>query len=187
MEIEYIETDRLLLRPLQESDVDGMFALDSNPKVHQYIGNKPQTEISQSRDVIAFVQKQYKEYGIGRWAVIEKASNEFVGWSGLKVEHNVNGRGSFYDIGYRLREEFWGKGYATEAAEAFLNYGFKVLKAERINAYTDSDNKASQTILTKCGLVRIEVFTHQGKDWYWFEITKKEFDSLGNTRLEFAK
>lgn len=176
MKARSLETDRLLLRELQPSDDEGMFALDSNPNVHRYLGNKPQNDIQQSRDVIEFVRKQYAETGIGRWAAIEKDSGEFIGWAGLKIERNVNGRGRFFDIGYRLREEFWGKGYATEATKIFLQYGFSFLKADRINAYTDSDNKASQRILEKCGLRHTETFQHEGRPWFWYEITKEEFE-----------
>ncbi|NMH29320.1 GNAT family N-acetyltransferase [Flavobacterium silvaticum] len=171
-----IETDRLFFRELQPDDDAGMFALDSNPNVHRFVGNRPQTEIQQSRDVIAYVRSQYETTGIGRYAAIEKATGEFIGWAGLKVERNVNGRGKFWDIGYRLREEFWGKGYATEATIAFLAYGFHDFKAEKINAYTDSDNKASQRILEKCGLKHTETFEHEGKPWFWYEITKEEYE-----------
>lgn len=171
------ETDRLFFRELVPSDAEDMFLLDSNPNVHRFLGNNPQTDIQQSRDVIEFVRKQYETNGIGRWAAIEKESGQFIGWAGLKLERNVNDRAVFYDIGYRLQERFWGKGYATEATIAFLKYGFQELKAERINAYTDSDNKASQRILEKSGLKHIETFTHENKPWFWYEITKAEYEN----------
>ena len=67
-----IETERLILRPFQEDDVDRLFLLDSNPEVMKYVGQKPLTKKEQSAEVIKMVQKQYAEKGIGRWAVIEK-------------------------------------------------------------------------------------------------------------------
>ncbi|RYZ36312.1 MAG: N-acetyltransferase [Sphingobacteriales bacterium] len=170
------ETQRLLFRELQTADAESMFALDSNPSVHRFVGNRPQTNIQQARDVIDFVRKQYESVGIGRWAAIEKATGNFIGWAGLKVERNVNGRGHFYDIGYRLRQEFWGNGYATEATMAWLDYGFREFKADKINAYTDAENKASQRILEKCGLIHTETFEHEGKPWFWYEITRDQHD-----------
>ena len=76
-----IETERLLLRELQLSDAEGMFELDSNPNVHLFLGNRPVKNIEESIEYIHFVQKQYKDYGTGRWAVILKETNEFLGWS----------------------------------------------------------------------------------------------------------
>ena len=67
-----IETERLIMMPFHENDVDRLFLLDSNPEVMKYIGIKPLTKIEQSAEVIKMIQKQYAENGIGRLAVIEK-------------------------------------------------------------------------------------------------------------------
>jgi ribosomal-protein-alanine N-acetyltransferase len=117
-----IQTQRLILRELLPTDDQGMFELDSDPGVHLYLGNKPVTNIEQSRDVIAFVRRQYAELDIGRWAVIEKTTGNFVGWSGLKlITTIVNNHSNFYDIGYRFIKRYWGLGYATESAIAVRN------------------------------------------------------------------
>ena len=76
----HIETERLLLRDLHESDAQHMFELDSDPEVHKYLGNKPFKDINQSEEYIADVIKQYKENGIGRWAIINKQAKEFMGY-----------------------------------------------------------------------------------------------------------
>lgn len=165
-----IETPRLLLRPLLESDAPGMFALDSNPNVHQFLGNKIVSEISQSLEWIHNIRQQYKDNGIGRWAAIEKSSGEFIGWSGLKLERDVNGRATFYDFGYRLREEFWGKGYATEAGKAWIQYGFNEMKLPVINAYCDAAHAGSRHVLEKCGLQHTESFEYEGVPECWYEI-----------------
>ena len=72
-----IETERLILRELALSDAEGMFELDSNPNVHLFVGNRPVKHIEESIEYIQFVQKQYKDFGIGRWAVILKETNEY--------------------------------------------------------------------------------------------------------------
>ena len=81
----HIETDRLVLRDIQPSDVDGMFELDSDPEVHKYLGNQPFKNKRQSEEIINSIIKQYDEFGIGRWAIVNKQTNEFMGWSGLKL------------------------------------------------------------------------------------------------------
>src|SRR5688572_11277934 len=120
----FAETERLILRELLPSDDKGMFELDSDPDVHTYLGTKPLEHIEQSREVIEMVRKQYIDNGIGRWAMIERSTGEFVGWAGLKlVKTETNGRINFYDVGYRLIKRYWGKGFASEAAIASVNYG----------------------------------------------------------------
>ena len=166
----YIETKRLILRELFPSDDKKMFELDSNPEVHIYLGNNPVTNIEQSREIIANIRQQYRDNGIGRWAVILKETNEFIGWSGLKLEKDVNGHELFYDLGYRFIEKHWGKGYALETALAFVNYGFNKLKLEKINAYVDAENVGSRKVLEKAGLKYINTFEYDGTDEFWYEI-----------------
>lgn len=130
-----LETDRLILRELQLSDAEVFFAMDSKPKVHQYLWNKPVQKIEETIEIIAFVRKQYIDNGIGRFAMILKETNEFVGWAGLKYNTEmVNNKVNFYDIGYRLDEKFWGKGYASEATFTWLKYAFETMNIKTMEA-----------------------------------------------------
>ncbi|BCY29100.1 GNAT family N-acetyltransferase [Flavobacterium okayamense] len=148
-----LETERLILRPLELSDVDDMFAMDSNPNVHIYLGNNPLKTKEESLGYLKNIQNQYKENGIGRFAMIKKESNEFIGWCGLKfITEEENNHSHFYEIGYRLKEEFWGKGYAYEAAKAWYEYAFNKLKVDTLYASAHIDNKGSRRILEKIGL-----------------------------------
>ncbi len=79
-----IETERLIIRPLTLEDEAGMFLLDSDPLVHKFLGNRPIEKTGQAREMIENILQQYIDFGIGRWAIIEKSTNEFVGWTGLK-------------------------------------------------------------------------------------------------------
>ena len=164
------ETQRLLLRELLPSDAEGMFRLDSNPEVHRYLGNDPVKDISQIHEVIANIRQQYLENGIGRWAVILKETNEFIGWSGLKIEKNINGHERFYDLGYRFIKEFWGNGYAYESAKAFVDFGFSEMKIPVINAYAHVENKGSCKVLEKCGLRPLNTFGCDGDPHFWYEL-----------------
>lgn len=166
-----IETERLLLRELLISDVDGMFELDSNPKVHIFLGNKPVKDIEESLDYIKNIQQQYKNVGIGRWAVILKETNEFLGWSGIKfIKNEINNHKDFYELGYRFIEKHWGKGYATEAGKAFIDYAFNVMKVEALYAYADAGNENSRRILEKLGLHYVNSFQYEGELEVWYEL-----------------
>ncbi len=177
----FAETERLILREMLPSDDEGMFALDSNPEVHKYLGNKPIKTIEQSRDMIADVRHQYIEYGIGRWAAIEKSSGEFIGWSGLKfMTTTVNQHTNFYDVGYRLRPEFWGKGYATESAKAAIKFGFTKMNLNEIIGVANVDNTQSRKALEKCGLRFVEKFEFHLWQVHcdWLKITRDDWEKL---------
>ena len=166
-----IETERLLLRELELSDAEGMFELDSNPNVHLFLGNKPVKHIGESIHQIMNIQQQYKDFGIGRWAVILKETNEFLGWSGIKfITNEINNHKDFYEIGYRFIEKYWGKGYATEAGKAFVDYAFNEMKVEALYAYADAGNKDSRRILEKLGLQYVNSFEYEGESEVWYEL-----------------
>ena len=168
---EPIETDRLVLRELLFSDVDGLFELESNPNVHLFVGNKPVTHIDECRAYVEFIHQQYKDFGTGRWAVILKETNEFLGWSGIKfITNEINNHKDFYEIGYRFIEKHWGKGYATEAGKAFIDYAFNEMKVDALYAYADAGNKNSRKILEKLGLKYINSFEYEGESEVWYEL-----------------
>lgn len=164
------ETERLFFRELLPSDDLNIFELDSNPEVHRFLGNKPITTIEQSRDYIVNVRGQYERNGIGRQAAILKDTGEFIGWAGLKLEHNVNGHDQFYDIGYRFIQKYWHHGYASEAARFFADYGFNVLKLPKINASAIAAHTASRRVLEKTGLHYVENFDYDGEEAVWYEM-----------------
>ena len=165
-----LETSRLYFRELQPSDDEAMFQLDANPNVHRYLGNKPVSNIEESRAMIQNIRQQYVDNGVGRMAAILKDTNEFIGWVGLKLQENVNGRYRYYDIGYRLIEKHWGKGYATEANLFFRDYAFNHLNVPMLNATALTAHKASCHILEKTGLIFTETFDYNGEECRWFEM-----------------
>lgn len=165
----YTETERLILREITLDDLDDMFEMDSDPDVHRYLGNTPVTSKEQMTGIIQFIRKQYAENGIGRWAVIDKNSDEFLGWSGLKlVTEPVNNHINYYDLGYRLKKKYWGKRYAAESAKASLDYAFSILKTDQVYAMADCENIASNKILSKIGFQLVERFQFDDADHYWY-------------------
>ncbi len=171
-----IETDRLALRPIVLEDAAAMFDMDADPKVHLFLGNKPVKKIEEIVEVIAMIQTKYQNNGMGRWAVIEKQSNQFIGWCGINfISEWNNNHINFYDLGYRLNQKFWGKGYATEAAKACVDYGFNHLQLEEIIGQTHDGNEASKNVLRKCGFIEKEKYVWE--EWdnalvNWFVKTK---------------
>ncbi|KIA92598.1 GNAT family acetyltransferase [Pedobacter kyungheensis] len=167
----FAETERLILRELLPTDAAGMFEMDSDPEVHLYLGNKPFNTIEESEANIEFIRRQYVTNGIGRWAVIEKASQNFVGWAGLKlITEPINNRVNYHDLGYRFSKKYWGKGYATESAMAARDYAFNVLKLSEIIGIADVNNLGSIHVLEKTGLKRISLFDYQGIKHHWMEM-----------------
>lgn len=175
----YLETERLILRDILETDVDGIYELDSDPLVHKYLGEKPITSKDKAAEIIAFIQQQYKNLGIGRFAAIEKSTGDFIGWSGLKFntgeKEALNGKQDFYDIGYRLIPRYWGKGYATESSIELLAYGFKTMQLDTICGAAEADNLVSNKVLKKIGLQFINEFPFEGKVANWYELKSKDY------------
>lgn len=173
-----IETKRLLLRPLELSDANAFFEMDNNPSVHKYLWQKPSQDISETIKTIEYVQQQYLENKIGRFATILKETGEFIGWTGIKFvnDHEENGNTNFYDYGYRLNEKFWNKGYATEASTAWLDYGFNQMNIEKMHAYTHAENGASNHVLQKVGFNFMENYPDKdGVIWKWWKLENIEF------------
>ena len=173
----FAETERLILREILPSDIDGMFELDSDPEVHKYLGNKPVNDRAQISNVINFIRQQYIDNGIGRWAIIDKKTNEFIGWTGLKfVTDLTNNHQNYYDVGYRLKRKYWGQGIATETAIVSLDYAFNILKVEEVFAAASCENVGSNKILQKIGLNLIETFFYEDIECNWYKINKNDYE-----------
>lgn len=173
----HFETKRFILRDIELSDAKGMFALDSDPEVHEYLGKKPISTLQESEDIIRHIRKQYVDNGLGRLAIIDKETNEFIGWTGIKYEEAVR-EFPYYDLGYRLRKKFWKQGIATETALASLKYGFETLSLKEIFAAADVTNIGSNKILKKIGMEYVEQFDFEGDLHNWYVITKSQWQKL---------
>ncbi len=171
-----IETKRLLIRPIEDHDVQGIFELDSDPAVHEFLGKKPIHTLAEAEGIVAYIKNQYITHGIGRWAVIDKASGDFIGWSGLKYETVLRAGMPYYDLGYRLKKNYWGQGIATETALLSLDYGFQTLNLQEIGGVAAIDNIASNTVLQKVGLQYKETFDYQGDPHHWYTLCKTEWE-----------
>lgn len=147
------ETPRLLLRAFTTEDAPLIYALNADPAVTEFTGD-PIRDLHHAQQVLQHtLLPQYALYNHGRWAVHVRSaegpvSSGFIGWCGLKARPE---RGEI-DLGYRFMKSAWGKGYATEAAQACLQYGFEQLKLPRIVGRAMPQNIASLRVLEKCGM-----------------------------------
>ena len=174
----HFETPRLIIRDLEEFDTKGIFELHSDPEVHKYLGENPIKTIKEAEYIVNYIRKQYIKNGIGRWAVIDKQTNEFIGWTGLKYEEELRKTSPYYDLGYRLKKKYWGQGIGTETANKSLNYGFNEFNLTEICAAANINNIASNKILMKIGLRYIDTFQFDGATHNWYKINNSDWIKL---------
>lgn len=147
-----IETERLLLRRFEARDLVPFMAYRNDPDINRYQGMKSLTE-EQARAIIRVFGEQ--RAGIpGEWiqiAIERRDSHQLIGDCGLKIELDEPSQG---EIGYRLSREHQGRGFATEAASAVLEYAFRTLGLHRMAAIVVCENRASIALLERLGFRR---------------------------------
>lgn len=182
-----LETERLIIREVLETDEADFFEMDADPEVHRYIDNKPVLHHEQIRDIIRMLRQQYADNGIARWAVTDKHTGEWLGWAGLKYfREPLNGYIDFYELGYRFKRKHWGKGLATEASRAILAYAFQYLPMSAIYAITHPDNERSGHVLTKLGFALTGVADYMGQPVNWFELSREQWHSLRKSNTDLT-
>ncbi|PRP68037.1 GNAT family N-acetyltransferase [Nonlabens agnitus] len=145
------ETERLLLRPFEKRDASHFYLMNNDEEVMRYTGDVPFESIAAAEDFIEDYTNnptgQIQKYHMGRLAVIDKTSKEFVGFCGIKT-HEAS---QITDIGYRLLRSQWGKGYATEACHKMLKFAFDHHQKDQIIAHVHEQNIGSQRVAEKLG------------------------------------
>jgi ribosomal-protein-alanine N-acetyltransferase len=160
-----ITTPQLGLRELDPSDAEQMFALN-NAEVLRFTGDSPFLSVAAAYNFLENYP-DYKMNGFGRLAVVVKESEEVVvGWCGLKRDMKTNE----VDIGYRLFKAHWGKGYATEASKACMDFGINKLKLPRIIGTASKDNLASIRVFDKLGMKHEKEFDDDGEMWVLYAL-----------------
>lgn len=153
-----METPRLLLRRWQQSDVDDFIKMNADPQVMRYFPAPYSSERTQQ--FYAAIQEEFAECGYGLYAVQEKSSGAFIGFTGF---HRAAFNASFcpcVEIGWRLASAYWNRGYATEGAKACLAHGFTSLGFEKVYSFTALQNLPSQRVMQKLGMQFYENFEH---------------------------
>lgn len=152
-----LETERLYLREMNQSDFEDLAEILQNPRVmyayeHDFSDN----------DVQEWLDRQitrYKKYGFGLWAVILKSTDEMIGQAGLTMQPYKDTE--VLEIGYLLKEIFWHHGYASEAANGCKKYAFEQLNRDKVYSIIKSDNYASMKVAKSMGMKKEDEFMTQ--------------------------
>jgi [ribosomal protein S5]-alanine N-acetyltransferase len=142
------ETPRLILRQFTLADAPSILSLNGDPQVLKYLHEPTLKTVEDATKILQDIILPQYQNNLGRWAIHVKGSNEFIGWCGLKYRPELDE----IDLGYRLLQKAWGKGYATEAAQHTLDYGFSELKLKLITGRAHIENLASIKVLEKIGM-----------------------------------
>lgn len=151
-----IETERLMLRPLTRTDVDQIVDLHGDPRVNQFV---PFFSYDQALHRISEIEQQWSQRGHGIFAVELKTTGEFIGRSGLNYWSEFDE----VELGWILKPEAWGRGYATEAGQSCLEWGFSRLDVRYLTAMIDPANIASARVAERLGFSPRRVDTLFGK------------------------
>ncbi len=144
-----IDTERLIMRAWRESDLAPWAAINADPEVRQYLG--PLLTAEQASAWALNYQDDLDRYGFGFWALEVRSSGEFIGFTGLQtVDEGMPFSG--IELAWRLARPAWGHGYATEAGQAALLYGFGALGQPEIVAVTMARNLRSQAVMRRIGM-----------------------------------
>jgi ribosomal-protein-alanine N-acetyltransferase len=142
-----LETPRLVLAPVVPTDTDAIAALYSDPDVMRYVTERPLSAEFAAASVAKGIQ-HWADHGHGMFSVFQRESGAFIGRCGIVRM----GATADVEVAYILRKDFWGQGYATEAASACVELGFARQGLSEIFGLTFLDNTPSQRVLEKCGL-----------------------------------
>lgn len=154
----YIETPRLIMRSWKDEDIKEFRRLNSDEIVMRYF---PKTLSDKEADAfLEAIQEELTAHNYGLYAVEVKENGEFIGFIGF---HKATFDADFtpcIEIGWRLKKEAWGHGYATEGAKACIKYGFEQLGLKEIYSFTAEINKPSENVMKKLGMSYVKSFNH---------------------------
>ena len=143
-----LESERMVLRELKESDTQALAEIYADYDVMQYIGKGTVLSYEQTKKSIKSWEKHYELFKFGIWATIEKSTGKFIGLCGLSWLPDYTD----IEVSYLFEKSSWGKGYATEIAKAILNYGFHDFGLMRIVALVYPQNTPSIHVIDKLGM-----------------------------------
>jgi ribosomal-protein-alanine N-acetyltransferase len=155
-----LQTARLLLRPLLPVDAETLFQIYQTQGVLRYFPDPNPPQLDRVQRFIAGQQGHWEKHGYGNWGILLEGWSEIIGWVGLQYLPELDET----EVGFLLDRPFWGKGYATEAARASLQFGFERFNLDKIIALVHPDNLASQHVIEKCGMLYQEMISLWGLD-----------------------
>lgn len=166
-----IETERLIIRPFTLEDLPRLVEMRSDPEVNVYLGGVKMQNPDSLAKRIEFYMDCSKQHGFGMSAMIWKETGEIIGWSGLQPLGDTNET----EVGYGMIKEFWGRGIASEAARAWLDFGFYEKNLDRIVAVAYPENKNSWRVMEKLGMRYEKTAEHYGAKCVFYAISKNQY------------
>ncbi|MGG1943899.1 GNAT family N-acetyltransferase [Trinickia sp. NRRL B-1857] len=144
-----LDTPRLLIRGRTLDDLEACLAMDRDPEVTRFVKGPWSDPVEHRRFLEFRITRPYPP-GLGYWSIRERAAPEvFLGWVMLIPDHGV---GPEIEIGWRLVRTAWGRGIASEAAQALATHALDTVKLPRVIADIDPENKASRAVAEKIGM-----------------------------------
>ncbi len=148
-----IETERLILRLWRKEDAEAYFRINQDPNVIEHLLG-PLT-MEQVDTFIHDMNQHFIDHGYTFWAVEEKVTKALIGFIGFQSPQWQAAFTPCIEIGWRLGSEFWGKGYATEGAQAALDYGFNTVGFKEVYSFTVPANSRSIRVMEKIGMQHV--------------------------------
>jgi RimJ/RimL family protein N-acetyltransferase len=172
-----LRTPRLLLRRWREDDVAALAAINADPEVMRWIGDGSVGGLERTRAFMNRVEKEWEATGLSIFAVQMVDTGELAGLAGMAVPHFLPEIMPAIEIAWRLGRSFWGRGIATEAALAALEFGLADMKLARIVAIVQVGNAASERVMHKLGMRLERQTTDPGSERpvRVYEITRDEW------------
>jgi RimJ/RimL family protein N-acetyltransferase len=143
-----IHTGRLVLRPLQLEDAEVLHSIYQSEGVLRYFPNPNPPPLEKVQRFIDGQQAHWEKHGYGDWGILPEGGHDIIGWVGLQYLPELDET----EVGFLLDRPLWGKGYATEAAIASLQFGFENFELDHMIALAHPDNLASRRVIEKCGM-----------------------------------
>lgn len=165
-----LETERLILRSMQESDIDALYLIFTDPRVMASFGGELLTREQMERWLRRNLDHQ-AQFGYGLFSVLLKETGELIGDCGLE-QMEMEGE-QVAELGYDFRSEYWSQGYATEAACAVRDFAFGVLRLPQLISLIRVDNFASKRVAEKVGMTLAEEFTRYGYRYWKYSLHNK--------------
>lgn len=147
-----LETDRLLLRRWREADREPFARMNADPRVMEHFP-APMTR-AESDAMIDRIEARFSDRGYSLWAAELRPTGEFIGFIGLSVPGFQARFTPCVEIGWRLAAAYWGRGLATEGAQAVVRHGFEVLGLNELVSFTTEGNMRSRRVMERLGMTR---------------------------------
>jgi len=174
----FLETARLIFRTWAETDFELALGLWGDPRVTEFIDNRGKLDADEVRDRLDQEIANAKTYGVQYWPIFLRSTNEHVGCCGLRAYDLSR---IIYEIGFHIRSDYWGHGFAQEGAFRVIDYAFKALNANGLFAGHNPHNTTSRHLLQKLGFrfTHDEYYAPTGLHHPSYMLTADQYQNLG--------